>query len=65
MAEKSNCLLGREARCDSSRTCYRCGWNPEVAEARNRMIKENGLTQGPDGVRRLIIRKGGTANGNT
>jgi hypothetical protein len=58
-------MLGENANSDRCRNCYRCGWNPKVVEARNRMIKENGLTQGPDGVSRLIIRRGGTANGNT
>lgn len=53
-----SCLLGKDdtsTRCKY--TCGTCGWNPEVVKARNAEIAANGLTMGPDGVCRFIIRK--------
>ena len=59
MNEMSNhCLLGKTGTSPHCRhACSSCGWSPEVEEARNAEIAANGLTTGPDGLRRLIIRK--------
>lgn len=61
MAELNDrCLLGKDGTSHHCQgVCGGCGWNPKVAKARNAEIAANGLTMGPDGVRRLIIRKGG------
>lgn len=58
MAEKKCSLELRSANCNE-KDCDTCGWNPDVAEARNAVIAANGLTKGPDGLRRLIIKKEG------
>ena len=47
---------GRSPHCKGN-TCDNCGWNSEIAEARNADLAANGLTMGPDGLRRLIIRR--------
>ena len=59
--KNTDCLLGKAGTSHHCKgACGTCGWNPEVEKARNAQIAANGLTTGPDGVRRLIIRKGGT-----
>ena len=67
MAERNpDCKLGKEVSPKYCRgVCSRCGWDPEVEAARNAEIEANGLTKGPDGIRRLIIRKGVETDGNT
>ncbi len=63
---KDHCTLGpygTSAYCQ--KTCSTCGWNPQVAKARNADIAANGLTRCPDGLSRYIVRKGGQTNGNT
>jgi hypothetical protein len=57
------CLLGEHVNSLRCKNCGSCGWNPKAAAARNAEIAANGLTEGPDGVRRLIIRKGAETNG--
>lgn len=58
-----HCLLPAEASRCTGRGCDRCGWNPDVAKGRSAKIAANGMTTGPDGVRRLIIRKGVETDG--
>lgn len=64
-----NCLLRQigASRCEvrTTETCPRCGWDTEVLKERNAEIEANGLTLCPDGLHRLIIRKGGKTDGNT
>ena len=66
MAEMNDhCLLGKGGTSPHCRNhCGRCGWNPKIAEARSAQIAANGLTQGPDGLRRLVIRKEDDTYGN-
>lgn len=51
------CTLGkmRASGCIGS-TCDGCGWNQDEIAHRNKLLARNGLTEGPDGLRRLIIR---------
>ena len=37
--------------------CDKCGHNPEENERRKKMIADNGLTVGQDGLGRLILPK--------
>lgn len=54
------CTLGKDCTSRFCKgACGSCGWNAKVTKARNAQIAANGLTEGPDGVRRLIIRKEG------
>lgn len=57
MSENANaCTLPyRSHHCREA--CRICGWNPEVVKERNAEIKAKGLTRGPDGLRRLVIKK--------
>lgn len=58
MADLEKCMLDFRARECNTAACSICGWNPEVDQARRQLIETNGLTQGEDGLRRLIIQKG-------
>ena len=52
------CLLGKDRTSQHCRgACGTCGWNPDIAKARSEEIATNGLAVGPNGVRRLIVRK--------
>lgn len=65
MAERNpDCLLGKEKNVERCKKCGSCGWNRKVEKARNAEIAANGLTEGPDGIRRLIIRKGVESDGS-
>lgn len=57
-----HCLLPAESSRCTGKGCNGCGWSPEVAKARDEVIAAGGMTQGPDGVRRLIVRKGAVTN---
>ena len=48
---------GPGTRCPDPAECATCGWHPDVIRQRTRAIVLNGLTVGPDGLARLIIRK--------
>lgn len=65
MAErKTTCTLSeRSAQCHEN-DCGTCGWNRRVIKERNAKIAANGLTQGPDGLHRLIIEKEGETDGS-
>lgn len=40
--------------------CGRCGWNPEEAEMRKKLLCKNGLTPNRKGLQRLIIERDDT-----
>lgn len=42
--------------------CKTCGWREEVERERREQIRQGKLETGEDGLRRLIIQKGGTDN---
>lgn len=66
MAKSStNCILGEAVNYNCDHACGGCGWNAKVAESRIKEIEAGGLTMGPDGVQRLIVRKGEDTDGNT
>ncbi len=53
------CLLGkrRETGCIGE-SCRRCGWNVAEHKRRVKTMRTEGLTEGPDGLKRLIVRRG-------
>ena len=62
MATERACIHNSACFCSESRCSIKCGWNPRGANARQKEIRENGLTPREDGMRRLIVKKG-AANG--
>lgn len=64
MAENSCTLVAIDPKYCKN-ICFDCGWNAEVLKERNAALEANGLTLCSDGLRRLIIRKGGETDGNT
>ena len=59
VATSGNCLLEHDMTsggCDGS-FCSECGWNSEVAEKRVKKIRNGGLVEGKNGIRKLIIRR--------
>lgn len=58
MATERTCIHNSACFCSESRCSIKCGWNPKGAKARRVEIRENGLTQREDGMRRLIVKKG-------
>lgn len=51
------CTLGtmRASGC-VGHTCDGCGWDADEIARRNKLLARYGLTKGPDGLSRLIIR---------
>lgn len=54
------CLLGHDPEkhplCSPAK-CHGCGWNKQEAVYRRLLLRENGLTLCPDGLRRLVISR--------
>lgn len=55
-----DCLVNRNINdCSAkfgTKSCDRCGWNPNVAKKRLVQLKEDGLSEEADGTKRFIIR---------
>lgn len=58
----NGCTLAPTARSDksgcSSANCRACGFNAEEKERRKAKIRAGAMEIGPDGLKRLIIRRG-------
>ena len=53
------CIHNSACFCTEGRCSVKCGWNPKGWNARQKEIRQNGLTvREQDGMRRLIVKKG-------
>lgn len=53
-----DCLLDENSRnCSGSSNCERCGFNPEEAKRRARMVAAEEFNVSKSGIRKLIIKR--------
>ena len=57
---RDNCMIAdaREKKRCSANACRSCGWNPEVAQQRQKLMESRGLRRCDDGLNRLILPQG-------